>query len=220
MKETWKRYKDTYYLISDLGNVWSERYDRALSPIKQRYLTIDMRHNGSKFKASVHRMVAETFIPNPDNKPYVNHIDGNKHNNAVSNLEWVTASENSFHAVEAGLSPVGEQKTLAKLTDADVVEIHNLQKSGIMLDRDIAIKFNVTSGVITAIRQNKTWKHIKRERLPDAGPNRVKKLSAEDIPNIRQMFIDGKSDADIGRIYNVARGTINQIRQGKTWRNY
>lgn len=58
---------------------------------------------GEKHRMQVHRIVAETFIPNPDNLPCVNHIDGNKHNNCVENLEWVTYSENSVHALETGL---------------------------------------------------------------------------------------------------------------------
>lgn len=58
---------------------------------------------GKKHNACVHRVIAETFIPNPNNLPCVNHIDGNKHNNHVENLEWVTHSENPRHALENGL---------------------------------------------------------------------------------------------------------------------
>lgn len=62
-----------------------------------------MNNTGHSKSELVHILVAKTFIPNPDNKPTVNHIDGNKHNNAVSNLEWNTYSENNKHAIEEGL---------------------------------------------------------------------------------------------------------------------
>ena len=67
--------------------------------------------NGVQKRCRVHRLVAIAFIPNPDNKPYVNHKDGNRSNNHVSNLEWVTASENAIHARETGL--LGQQQLRA-----------------------------------------------------------------------------------------------------------
>ncbi len=65
--------------------------------------------NGCSKRCRVHRLVASAFIPNPENKPYVNHKDGNKENNNVFNLEWVTASENAIHARQTGL--LGQQQT-------------------------------------------------------------------------------------------------------------
>lgn len=68
-----------------------------------KYYTVSLYKNNAGESTSVHRLVAKTFIPNPENKPCVNHIDGNKHNNHVENLEWVTYSENILHAYATGL---------------------------------------------------------------------------------------------------------------------
>lgn len=220
MQEIWKRFKDTDYQVSNLGNVVSVYNGKQLKPfMNDRYLVVDLFAYTVRQRIAVHRMVAIAFIENPDNKEYVNHIDGNKLNNCVDNLEWVTASENSIHAVATGLSPIGEAKTLAKLTEKDVLEIQAAFEAG-EKDFVLAEKYGVTSGVISSIRLGKTWKHVSGKVFAPSGPNPVKKLSGEDIPVIRQMFLDGFNDADIGRKFNVARGTINQIRQGKTWLNY
>ena len=75
----------------------------------QNYIiTVLYDAKGKKHNVCVHRVIAETFIPNPNNLPYVNHIDGNKHNNHVENLEWVTHSENSRHTLENGLYLTGK----------------------------------------------------------------------------------------------------------------
>ena len=80
----------------------------------------------------IHRAVAESFIENPDRKPIINHIDGNKLNNNVKNLEWVTQSENALHAYRMGLSQkmVGERNPMAALTKEQVTWIRNNYISG------------------------------------------------------------------------------------------
>jgi hypothetical protein len=93
------------YRIGTDGRIWSEARDIMLkSHINDRgYVNAYLSKNGKVKTLRVHRLVAEAFIPNPDNKPEVNHIDGNKLNNRVDNLEWVTRRENRQHAWDMGL---------------------------------------------------------------------------------------------------------------------
>ena len=92
------------YTIREDGEIRS-RFGRV---VKQRhdgpgYARVELWQNGKGRKYLVHRLLAQAFIPNPEGKPQVNHIDGNKANNALENLEWVTQSENQLHAYRAGL---------------------------------------------------------------------------------------------------------------------
>lgn len=90
------------YYITDTGDVYSRITGRfikmKLSLAKNGYLRVQVCRNHKKYIKLVHRLVAETFIPNPENKCDVNHIDGNKQNNNVENLEWATRSENELHS--------------------------------------------------------------------------------------------------------------------------
>ena len=115
MPEIWKPVKDFegLYEVSNFGNVrrvW--RYGRQWVGIckpkltKDGYLETTLIKNSKPKFIRTHRLVAFAFCENPHNKPEVNHIDGNKHNNRADNLEWVTASENQKHAYKLGLQKV------------------------------------------------------------------------------------------------------------------
>jgi hypothetical protein len=116
LNEIWKDIVgyEGLYQVSNLGRVKSlPKYDRlgrfhnecikASVNNGNGYLVVNLKHNGSQQMKTVHRLVAETFLINPTNLTDINHKDGNKSNNVVTNLEWCTRSENMTHAVKNGL---------------------------------------------------------------------------------------------------------------------
>lgn len=102
--ETWKKIPDTEYSVSDCGRVRNDRTGRIKKQVDNAkgYYKVDLYSDGVARTCRVHRLVGEAFVDNPDNKPMINHIDGDKHNNNVDNLEWVTNQENMIHASKMG----------------------------------------------------------------------------------------------------------------------
>lgn len=93
------------YQVSNIGNVKNIKKNEYKLPgyDDHGYLKVDLYNNAKRSSKKVHRLVAQAFIPNEENKPEVNHIDGNKTNNKVTNLEWCSKSENMQHAYATGL---------------------------------------------------------------------------------------------------------------------
>lgn len=108
----------------------------------------------------VHRLVITAFIPNPQNKPCVNHKDGNPSNNRLSNLEWCTYGENISHAYENNLnSRVGEKHNLSTLKKEDVLDIRERLENG---ERNMVLadEYDVTRATISDIKSRRSWKHL------------------------------------------------------------
>ena len=107
MTEIWRKLEDfSNYEVSSLGRVRNIKTGRILKLFVRNdgYHHVGLYLNGKQKYQLIHRLVAITFIPNPENKREVNHIDGDKTNNRVSNLEWSTRSENVSHAFRTGLN--------------------------------------------------------------------------------------------------------------------
>lgn len=141
------------YTITKEGEIINNRWNRKLKPQPNGMGYLRVFICGGRF--FVHRLVAEKYIPNPENKPQVNHIDGNPKNNRVENLEWVTQEENMAHAVKTGLQPTCEEHPMAKL---NWEKVNYIRKHPEMSKSELAEMFNVSKATINDIRKNRTWK--------------------------------------------------------------
>ena len=121
------------------------------------YKYVSLTKDGKRRNFMLHRLIAATFIPNPDHKPYINHKDGNKLNNHISNLEWCTSSENNLHAYRTGLKHPNRQSKPMKLTPALVREIRRLGKSPLPQGY-LADKFSLHRSTIHRILTYRIWK--------------------------------------------------------------
>lgn len=178
-KEEWKDIKgyEGLYQISTHGKIRSlgryiksknnsERFikGRILKFFrdKQGYLKKDISKNGKKETCRVHRLVLTAFDRPPKPGEQCNHKDGNKQNNDILNLEWVTAYENERHSIEVlGKSNEGEKSGRTELINDKVKKIKILLKEEKLLQKEIAELCNVSEAIINQIKQGKTWKHIK-----------------------------------------------------------
>jgi hypothetical protein len=152
------------YAVTDDGKVWSYITNKWLKGGIDRdgYTKFILTKNKNIKSYSVHRLVAEAFIPNPNNYPIVCHlVEATPHINSVTNLFWGTQQMNVGDCANKGRrrEVKGVSSGTAKLTDTDVIKIRNTPKfrgSGVML----AQKFNVTTATISSIRLGKNWNHI------------------------------------------------------------
>ena len=162
--EVWKGvvgYEDLFS-VSNKGRLFSLRTNKILKQniVGEGYNACVTKLNGRKgsnLVLKVHREVAKAFIPNPDELPFVNHIDGDKLNHSVDNLEWVTPQGNVVHAIETGLLSLDHLKLISKenrkLTEEDVKYIRNNFKYG---DRNFGARslsrmFNIPHSTIMKI---------------------------------------------------------------------
>lgn len=180
MEEIWKDIKgyEGIYQVSNYGKIRSlDRIDkinhfhkgRILKPASIKgYLHVNLSVDGNINDVAIHRVVAETFIPNPHNLPQINHKDENKQNNMVTNLEFCTPKHNvnyGTRTIRASISQSGEKSHKHKLTQKEVEEIKSIykRKSKDFNQKKLAQKYNVSFQEISNIIRGKKWKYNTEE---------------------------------------------------------
>ncbi len=169
MKMQIKNYEGLYE-IDNFGNVYSAPRKGTkggiLKPINDEYVEIVLSKNRKSMRYNLHRLLAIHFIPNPNNYPQVNHIDGNKFNNSIENLEWCNNSQNQLHAIKLGLKipAKGSKNGNSKLKEQDVIEIRNIAKErGRRYNRkELSLRYGVSICTIKEIvnHRKNIWANV------------------------------------------------------------
>lgn len=207
----WKSIADDYEVSTD-GQVrsWKSGTPKLLKPqsTKYGYLEVGLYIDGKHKHCSIHRLVAEAFIPNPDGKPQVNHLNGIKTDNRVENLEWCTNAENHRHAYAAGLqiAPQGEDSCRSKLTNEQARYVRDNPNG--LTRKALAEQFGVNEGTVSAIQLGKIYKTA-------GGSVRDKRGVPDNIRDeIRRLYQRGKPGCGcqaLGKKFAVDRKTIWKI---------
>jgi hypothetical protein len=167
MEEVWRSWRNGDYEVSNLGRVrratpgrrtWP---GRLMKPLKMKigYLQVKPTIEGKNVQTYVHWMVAEVFLgPRPPDTD-INHIDGDKTNNVVANLEYVSHAANMQHAGRAGLMVCGEAHSRAKLTEEKVREMRADSEAGVS-GRELSERYGVSRGAVSQIVNRQKWKQV------------------------------------------------------------
>lgn len=162
------------YYADDSGHIWSEKMGQFLKEYddKNGYKKVSLSATDKTHRFSVHRLILETFQPVPNMQTLqVDHIDGDKANNALSNLRWITCKEHYKEGLkdtttipnfksDCARDTLEEKKERAKLNNEKVLEIIKLLKSKKYSMKQIGDMYNVTATSICSIKNKRTWKHL------------------------------------------------------------
>ena len=209
------------YNVSDFGRVKSFHNGKIIirkPAFSNGYLKVSLCKDGSIRTHKIHTLVAKAFIPNPENKPSVNHIDGNKTNNCVENLEWSTQTENMQHASQIGLLKhqglKGSDDPSSKFSDED---IRYIRENCILGSKNFGAQafakmYGVHSKTISRIVHGEHYAEVDNDQLDIKYSYKI--FSVEEKQWIREHYIKGDSEFGqraLARKFGVDKTTIKAI---------
>jgi len=245
-KEVWKEVEgyEGYYEVSNLGHVRS--LDRVIphatqgsqkvkgkvlkQTLRNKYYRVILARDNHKNHQSVHRIVAKAFIPNPENKESVDHINNDKLDNRASNLNWVTVYENSSKARREGFYRVGEEHLQSKITAKEVKEILDIYYIQGFFQSQIASLYNVEQATISKITRGVSGHfddpelvnllHLLRIHKQENHNSVITRLKnhekftgdlKNDIGLISLFYKDGVTHNEIGKLYSRTGVRVGQL---------
>ena len=201
-----------YDLYSE-GKVFSHISNKFLKPFKDRqgYLYVELSNDDKiMVKFSLHRMVAQFFIPNPDNLPEVNHKFGNKEDNDYRSLEWISSSGNSLHAERTGLRNNGK---------LDIIKVEDICKDIArgLTNSQISKKHKVQRHYISSIKSGRTYKDV-AEKYLNFEDYKSNNMTKELVISICEMLEACRSYKEISSKLNVSTRRISEIKNRNTFK--
>lgn len=211
------------YTIRDNGVVWNNdtKAPMAGGRDKNGYHIVSLSLNGKKYTRKVHRLVAEAFIENPYNLPEVNHLDCDKWNNDISNLEWTTSCDNTHHSMNM-------MTRRSTLSEDMVILVCELLQLGTYDIKTINKMTHVSIGNILKIKSGQTWKHVSKEydfsnykftRGRVGNKNACGKITENQAELICGMLERRYTCNEISESIGVSRSIVYHIKCRHTWKN-
>lgn len=202
------------FFVTEDGQVISGKSGKILKQYTNEfgYAVVGVKDpvDGKWKRRRVHRLVAETYIPNPEDKREVNHIDCVKGNNHRDNLEWNSSKENKDHAWKNGLyTSFGEDHPDAIYSDDLVHRLCQLMEEGAR-NKDLSETFGIHKDTISAIRTGKSWGHISSQYK--LSKKRTERKSPEFVLRIAEHLANGLRDREVAKILSIDPREVNRIR--------
>lgn len=210
--------KDKRYWISNNGDVMSCAKSNFIIMKQQAsgrcgdYLRVEIAG-----KAYItHRLVYETFVKGIPTGMFINHLDCDKKNNNINNLEVCTHKENMEHAAANGRMPIGSNNKASSIVEGDVYKIIELYKSGLTM-REVSRKMAIGKLVVSRVLRGKNWTHITKGLIEGLDFKIPKRLKEDEVIIIKTKLKDGVTFKEICNHHNITKYTIKRIYKKETW---
>lgn len=204
------------YLVCREGKIQNMEKGNFLKPTKcvNGYVVV-----GTKLGGGLHRILGECFLGGIPEGMVINHLDGDKHNNQLSNLEITTHRLNTVHAYESGLANglKGEQNSQAKVTEEQVLEMYELMRQGFN-NEQIGEQYGLHSRYVSLIRHKKRWTHL--APIDDMPKSFNFKNPIEDILLAWDLIQAGERNIDVAEETGIEKSMISRIRSGKSYAEF